>query len=395
MKILVILVGMMLASCTSLIPKPDSEDLEVYVLQTPGPIGITAAGQAIKYGGLSSLHFLRKTSEKLSFQAITDRGPNAEEFASLIGVGRNVRPFLLPDFAPELIDLDLDRSKQTLVTTKERSFYNKSGRTLSGRPPENPKTNKRSAKGPFEIPVDLKGNRIPGDSEGMDSEGFCQMTLDGKSMAFVSEEYGPDILQFEENFKLIKRWKPGLGLPKDLLERKLNRGFEGLACVEGYVFALLQSPLKSGLEKDQDHIRLLKFDPRKGATEREYFYPLKKDGPDKLGDMAYVKDQIFLIIEQNGKLGRDSGVRNIYKVNLSKANSKGQLTKDLVVDLNSLGFDYVEKIEGIAVIDSHTIAVVTDNDFGLGGQVDLLTGKVPMKQDTKSYLAIVKLNQPL
>jgi hypothetical protein len=45
-----------------------------------------------------------------------------------------------------------------------------------------------------------------------------------------------------------------------------------------------------------------------------------------------------------------------------------------VVDLGAIGYDTVDKPEGLALIDENTLAVINDNDFGTGGVFDPATG---------------------
>jgi hypothetical protein len=47
------------------------------------------------------------------------------------------------------------------------------------------------------------------------------------------------------------------------------------------------------------------------------------------------------------------------------ANGIRPVEKQLFVDLNVAGYNQTEKVEGLAVIDPYTIAVVNDNDFGV------------------------------
>ncbi len=81
-------------------------------------------------------------------------------------------------------------------------------------------------------------------------------------------------------------------------------------------------------------------------------------------------------------------IRRVYQVEHAKADKNGVLEKTLVADLTVLGFDFMEKIEGIASVDEHTFAVVTDNDFGIEGYPDK-NGMVSAKNDPFTYLAIV------
>ena len=122
-----------------------------------------------------------------------------------------------------------------------------------------------------------------------------------------------------------------------------------------------------------------------------YGYPIdsaaySKNSDAKIGDIVALDNQHILLIEQ----GRDKNnrMRNlIYKVDLNKASdlsgfdkpgeypefddektlSQRGITlaqKTQVVDLRSLGRQQ-EKAEGLPLIDSKTLAVANDNDFGV------------------------------
>jgi hypothetical protein len=372
---------MSLSACSNTpIYNQPSATIEVYKLESEDIVGTTLAGQKIKIGGFSSLQFVKSEKSKLHFFTITDRGPNAHEFKELAGIGRNARPFLLPDYSPLLVTLSTSTDKKAFTVDSQNPFILNAKKSMTGLPHKNANIDEA------ELAIDIYGKALKFDNNGIDSEGFCKI---GKNY-LVSEEYGPDLFMFNAKMQLIKKWTPDSGLPKVFAKRKMNRGLEGLACSDKYAYIMLQSPLKSGLDEDKNNIRVAKFDPKKGKTIREYFYPVNSKEADKVGDISLISEDQLLVIEQNGKLGSKEGVRKIYRIDLSRANSKGQLQKELVVDLNTLGFDYVEKIEGIAYIDSRTIAIITDNDFALSGQVDLKTGLINF-QEKPSYLAIIHL----
>lgn len=346
-------------------------------------IGTTLKGQNIFMGGLSSLTFIKKENNKLFFWAITDRGPNAEFYSYLDGVRKIARPFLLPDFSPLLVELGVDLSTATASFEKLLAFKHSDNSNITGLPPLNSKQDFKNNHQRYEIAVDIFEKPILRGSGGMDSEGFCKF----QNTYLVSEEYGPDLLQFDSNLKLINRWTAGRGLPKELGLRKLNRGLEGLACDDRFAYLLMQSPLPSKLPKDLNKIRIIQFNPLTQATEKEFFYPVEASVADKLGDLALIENQKFIIIEQNGTLGSENGIRKIYQVDLALADRDGVLSKKEILDLNRLGLDFVEKIEGITIIDKNTIAFVIDNDFGLNS--------TPDKKDSSSYIVIIYLNRDL
>lgn len=381
---LTLLIGLL--SCSQISKKThiDSSKIEIYELNTELIVGTTKAGQKIPLGGLSALQLIKNENSKYSFYTITDRGPNAEVIKELEGVGRNVRPFLLPDYSPLLIEISTSDDKKSFGVKRTYSFNISKNHSLTGLPHKNLNLDET------ELPIDIYGQKLSYDPNGADSEGFCKFN----NNYLISEEYGPHLFMFNSKMMLIKKWTPGVGLPADFAKRKMNRGLEGLACSKKFAYLMLQSPLKTGDSKDINQIRIAKFDPVKGKTIKQYFYPVNAKEADKVGDISLINEDKLLVLEQNGKLGSKEGVRRIYKVDLSKANPAGQLQKELIVDLNSLGFDFVEKIEGLAYIDSKTLAIITDNDFALQGEIDLKTGQFKFREQA-SYLAIIHLDQEI
>lgn len=376
-----------LLSCASTKEKATPEALKPSVqllrLDNAPVLGKTKSGQEIKLGGFSGLYFVKKENDQYHFLSLTDRGPNAEEIE--LSKKNKIRPFLLPDFSPQLIELHTDLASNQIIIDSHRAFLDDKGKGLTGFPPVASSLDKEKK---IETPSDIYGKVLKNVKAGVDPEGFCVF----KNTYMISEEYGPDVLQFERSsLKQIQRFSPGKGLPAEYALRKTNRGIEGLTCDESYAYLFLQSPLKkTEKEIDQNHIRLAQLNPVTAKTEKEYFYPVNPKEADKIGDLTLVREGVFLVIEQNGKIGRD-GYRKVFKIDISKADSENRLTKELVVDLNDVKFDFAEKIEGIAVIDSKTFAIVMDNDFGLEGHLDVKTGNVTFTADPHTYLGIVTL----
>jgi hypothetical protein len=42
-----------------------------------------------------------------------------------------------------------------------------------------------------------------------------------------------------------------------------------------------------------------------------------------------------------------------------------------VLSLASVGYDFADKVEGLAVISKDIVAVLNDNDFGVSGSLDV------------------------
>ena len=307
-------------------------------------------------GGFSGLVFEKQIGDELIFLSHSDRGPNGEEIETH---NKNVskRPFLKADFQPFWIRFSVNRKTKAAKLIELIHLTLPDGKPLNGLP---------NVDG-HEIPVTIAGKELTIDINGIDPESLC---FDGNHF-WMGEEYGPSILKFTASGKLLKRYVPegtyadgdkslfNAILPQDMLRRKNNRGFEGIACKDGKIFAILQSPLKD----EKKVVRIFEFDPKSETVTKEYFYPLESKKADKIGDLTFMNDSL-LVLEQNGETG-DDGIHKIFKVNLDKVDSDGHLKKTLVVDLVEAGYSFSEKVEGLAMINDTEIAVVNDNDFAV------------------------------
>ncbi|KTD58893.1 esterase-like activity of phytase family protein [Legionella shakespearei] len=268
------------------------------------------------------------------FWTLTDRGPNGTDFLS--SKKEIMRPFLDPAFHPYWVQFSVN------LKTKAVNVLNKISINVTGLP---------NQKGD-EIPVDVKGTVLQFDPNGMDPESMCRTS----TAVWIGEEYSPSIAKFSVEGKLLKRYTPGIALPKILAKRQLNRGFEGLACYSDKIYAMLQSPLS----EEKNLIRLVEFDPATEKVTREFFYPLDSLDADKIGDLSVTKDGTFYVIEQNSLIGPDS----FHKIFSFKLGNVPLLKKKLELDLTKAGFDFADKLEGLVVTDDYFF-VVNDNDFSL------------------------------
>lgn len=401
----------------------------------------------------SGLAFKGKHADgSLSFYALTDRGPNTDAPKLQQGQGKAAtKVFPSPDFVPTFMEVRIQG--QQALASAPRALQDENG-PISGLP----------------LPIGVIGstNEVALDellkpiavqqSNGLDTEG---MVSDGQGGFWICDEYGPFIAQINAEGRILRKFGPEAatgeqgvagGLPNLLKWRQPNRGFEGVAMTPaGKVYAVVQSTLNiEGNTRDSaQFIRIVELDPATGAT-RMFAYPhdisaYKRSRDAKIGDLVALDNQRFLLIEQ-GK-GADKNMRNlIYLVDLSEATDLSNLqiegkeleyasaeqlaaagikmaNKSLKADLRALGWQ-VEKAEGLALVDERTLAVASDNDFGVGIQVqqaakggedieDYLTdgeGQLwlegqpvqarlalqPLKgEDAHSMLWLLKLDQPL
>lgn len=359
----------------------------------------------ITLGGFSGLSFAGKDEQGLmTFITHTDRGPNRDMMT--LSDGSKVRPFVVPDYSPQWVRFTLlpDHSIKITETTRLALSPKK---FISGRP---------NLAGEFgdETPVDANAAAIALDPQGIDTEGIA---ADKDGTFWMGEEYRPSILRFNNKGQLVSRWIPAgnskqfgkPSLPEHFRKRVPNRGFEGVANDGEFVYGFLQGAIKG----ESGFTRIVKVNKKTGTPVAEYAYVFEKTPEglptiDKIGDAVAIGKGRFLVVEQNSGLG-EKAVRRIYEIDINPgadllAANKAEaslsadgfcsrektkdcinpVSKRLAVDLVEIGLGHLEKAEGIAFIDDATLAIVNDNDFGVGAD-----------PNAKSEFHLIHLRTPL
>lgn len=401
----------------------NTSTLETYEINNLPSIGTTVGNQEILLGGFSGLFFEGKTPDgRLKFITHTDRGPNGDPTGSL-------RPFLLPEFSPEIVRIELNQATGEVTITDRISIKQADGTPITGLPNINITDGTGSTPYNDEIPVDLNNNVLPLDAVGADVEGIV-VAEDGTF--WMVDEYRPGIYHFNTDGTLIDRFVPqGTGvagggsagdfgietLPAVIAQRRQNRGFEAVALDSdnNKLYAFVQSPIRNpetlgnSALNGLNNIRIVEFDLETKTTTAEYLY--RMDNPnlgtegntraDKIGDAVYIGNGEFLVVERDDDAidSDPSGniEKKVYRFSLGDATnitnqsapidlgggvfktvdemtpdelaSQGinLINKNLYVDLNQAGYNTVEKVEGLAYMGDNTIAVINDNDFQVAG----------------------------
>jgi hypothetical protein len=397
-----------------------------YTIEELPVLGVTEAGQEILLGGFSGLFYEGMDEDgRHIFVTHTDRGPNPEPM-DVDNDGVAERSFALPDFQPVIVRLALDPAAGVVEILEQSGLTRADGTPLTGLPNLAGEPGKAYAD---EEPVDLFGNPLELDPLGADLEGIVRAE-DGTY--WMVDEYRPAIYHVTPDGALIARYVPegsnseetGVAVGEEALpaiyaQRRANRGFEAVGLRDGILYAFIQSPIdnpdtaKDNSSKASTLVRILAFDTDAKESVGEYFYRLDGKGVDKIGDAVVMPDGTFLVMERDDATGL-SARKLIYHIDIDAAtNFLGYdlplgvelqsdlglarlgitpVAKRLFVDLGAIGYNTVDKPEGLALIDENTLAVINDNDFGAGGAFDPATGLLEENPNpTPVVLGIVRL----
>ncbi|MEM9904366.1 MAG: esterase-like activity of phytase family protein, partial [Cyanobacteria bacterium P01_D01_bin.44] len=377
----------------------------------------TAEGETVELGGFSGLWFDGVAENgNLKFLAVPDRGPNGEVTEN------DERPFLLPDYQARVVSLELNETTGEVTITDELRLQQSDGTPITGLP--NIPNVDRQAVDALGEPVDLDSlTEIDAadfgadyDPLGADLEGIVRNPAD--DTFWMVDEYRPAIYHFNTDGTLINRFvpegtvnqanqaNPGADfaegtfgtetLPTAYLNRRANRGFEGMALDtdEGILYAFIQTPLSNPTRDDGDNssvIRMIGIDPTAGEPIAEYAYLLQKpdvgNNVDKIGDAVYAGDGKFFVMERDSSLEPTAqkfvfevdlkGATNVLGKDFGDATLEQQTPDDLVAagiqpvnktkvtNLPSIGYLPSDKPEGLTLLPDGRLAVLNDNDFGL------------------------------
>ncbi|MCC5664505.1 phytase [Nostoc sp. CHAB 5784] len=381
--------------------------LTIYEFENLPKLGTTSENQDIFLGGFSGLYFQGFAANgNLKFVTNTDRGPNGES------EGSN-RPFFLPDFQPEIVSFELNRTTGEISITNRTGLFRQDGTTpLTGLP--NLQAGANGLAYTDEIAVDLDNNILANDPLGADLEGIV---IAENGDYWLVDEYRPAIYHFDVNGKLIDRFIPQgtatapnpdqpVGtfgtevLPFVYAQRRNNRGFEAVALEGTKLYAFIQSPIDNpdvandATSKASLNLRILEFDIVTKQVTGEYLYLLEGlPATDKIGDAVSLGNGKFAVVERDDN-GTSAGNKLIYQIDLAGATninnpanftlpanktieqlSSAELvaaniipvTKSLIANAAQLGYTGVEKLEGLALVAPNTLALINDNDFNITG----------------------------
>lgn len=353
------------------------------------------------YGSALSAH----PTKRNHFYALTDRGPNA---ATAPGVVPSGIIFVTPEYTPRIGEfrLDADGGVEQVRTILLKDPY---GRPITGLPNagfgstgETPYMLDGSV-----VDLDPDHDGVPGyDESGLDGEGLVALRDGG---FWVSDEYGPHIVRFDENgteierinpFRADLRNRPGRYLPAELAKRWPNRGMEGLAITpnEKVLVGIMQSNLYNPTRAaagTNNLTRIVTIHRNTGAVA-QYLYRQDAAGLAN-SEIVALTPTTFLVVERDTKfLGRSAPPvrKNVYKIDLAGAtnvdgsNEKLLDSSEVLTAAEGLGLLVGGKTLEQAVTDAGT----ADN-FAAGWKQLSEVGIVPV-QKTLVYDAVAEQGYP-
>ena len=363
--------------------------------------------------GIGSGAFRHPDDPPNVFWTVGDRGPNIAcgEFKQVAQMElpacretRNGRIYLTPSYAPSIYRVLLTDTGSFRITDVI-TLRDREGIPLNGMP--NP-----SHAATTEIPIDGNGKRLDQDVHGIDAEAVIRLT-DGTF--WISDENAPSIVHVSAEGRIITRHVPKgteedyagarydvVGtLPAILAKRQLNRGFESLAVSrdERFLFFALQSPLANpdtAAFRTSRNVRLFQIERTSMQIVGEYVYvlddpktfrrdPSNNQADPRVSEMTVIGTNHLVVLE------RTEATTKLYEIDLSKAtNIYGTPWDDprteptleqqnnlaganIVAVTKALRFDTADfpkiagKTEGVAVLANGALALINDDDFGIGG----------------------------
>jgi hypothetical protein len=368
-------------------------------------------GNQIKLAGFSALAPVPGDRTGTFFFTVTDRGPNADY------TNATTKFFPTPNYAPSIVTLHITGPGVAQIVNV-LPLRKPAGGFVTGLP--------NSCLPGQEIALDLGLNLVPGDPDGLDTEG---LTIDGDGNFWICEEYRPSICKVSPDgvvqFRLVPqgaicgdeqiptfdllpsaigkhRENPSTDgsdeVPAVYKKRRLNRGFEGIAYQNGRIYAILQRPLmnpNAATGNTSRNIRILEINPAwagTGRAVRQFLYVTEPNAAQAsvyASDLYALNSGILLVPERKTDAAYavqlrsatditpfESGLgflisdptKTIEQLSPSQLAALGIKTakKSVVIPSLTALDPTLEKCEGIAVV-GRTVVLSPDNDFNIIG----------------------------
>ena len=382
--VLLVLLTILVTGCME---RSKTDRLPAFASVAAERVNIEGDSTTVYIGGYGSSIVYNPTDS--CFYLLTDRGPNCD------GMTPESKVFPIPDYTPTIGRFRL--TGDSLVLVEKIALKESDGTPFTGLP------NREGNGVTGEVAYHLSGEVIVNRARGIDTEGLA-IAPDGTF--WVSDEYGPFVMQFDRTGILLRELSPTEGLPAYFAQRRPNRGMEGLTITTDgrKLFGALQSPLylPDPSTKDQSvNNRIVEIDIETGKT-REFIY-LLENPLNVVSEICYKNDSTLLVLERDGNFPKDDkGFKRVYKIDITHATDiSGKVieqlsplelqaqqiqtvSKELFVDILSAIPHYRhDKPEGITLIGDSILCVANDDDFGITATSD---GKYAPKLDTDGLL---------
>jgi Esterase-like activity of phytase len=375
--------------------------------------GSLADDHGMRLGGFSDLYHDPRDGTNV-FWTVPDRGPTV--------AGEKGLTHAVPEYNPALVKLMADASGTAVL--QQIPISTPDGQPVSGLPNAGETA-----------PLGPDGELLAFNPNGLDPEGIVRVP-DGTF--WLAEEYGPSLVHLSRDGRVLERWmprgrrSPGAAypvaevLPAALGRRQPDRGLESLAVTgEGrFLYTMMEATLSPARPGESPRpVRILQVDTLLARTVSQWVYlpEAPSDGasdvPSRMTALSFVNSGTLLAVEETG-----AGAR-LYSLDLGAATSVlggaydppagGTLddmdaaalaradirpvSKSLLLDLGRAAGPE-SRIEGLAIVDADTIAISTDDGFGLATPKTLLgfaASAAPPTPPAASRLVTIRLGEAL
>lgn len=225
---------------------------------------------------------------------------------------------------------------------------------------------------------DSAGDTLDLDPEGLATRADGGFWLASEGAGSVDDEARPvvskDVLvQVAPDGRVMRT----VNLPAsvDALQRRF--GFEGVASVGSGDSEVLYVAFQREWVDDPDGlVRIGRYEVASGAWSFYYYRLDPATSPNGgwvgLSEIVAIDADNFAVIERDNQGGPDAAVKRIYEFNISRAVPQPQggdfpilektLVRDILPDLEAPGGLPIEKVEGLTILKSGDVLIVTDND---------------------------------